>query len=128
MLLTVLFVDDDAAMCELAELALGVRGFSVRWCTSQGRALELLGQERFDAVVTDLSLELSPGPRAQPGGGLELCARIVATRPGLPVVIMTGDAEAAEAATRAGARSFLVKPVEMDRLASTLEEVVAERA
>src|SRR5439155_942462 len=61
--------------------------------------------------------------------GLELCERIVASRPDLPVVVMTafGTLEAAIAAIRAGAYDFVTKPVEIDVLVVALERAVQHR-
>lgn len=113
----VLFVDDDADMCALAEIALAARGFAVEWCTSEEQALALLSQACFDVVVTDLRLGAI--------GGIGLCERIRADRPSIPVLVLSGDAAGAEAAHRAGARSYLLKPVEMDALAGALTEALA---
>src|SRR5205823_3592466 len=61
--------------------------------------------------------------------GLELCERIVASRPDLPVVVMTafGTLEAAIAAIRVGAYDFVTKPVEIDALVIALERAVEHR-
>ena len=62
-------------------------------------------------MLTDLKM---PGM-----SGTELCERIVANRPDVPVVVMTafGSMETAVAAIRAGAYDFVTKPIEMDMLA-----------
>ena len=51
--------------------------------------------------------------------GLELCERIVARRPELPVILITafGDLDMAIAAMRVGAHDFLPKPFELEELA-----------
>jgi DNA-binding NtrC family response regulator len=111
----VLLVDDEAAMCELAEAALGRRGFRVTWCTTAAEAIRLLGDNSYDVVVTDLGMTGI--------GGLDLCAHIVERHPELPVVVVTGDGDAGHHARRLGARAFLVKPVKMDELSATLRRV-----
>jgi DNA-binding response OmpR family regulator len=116
----VLFVDDDADMCALAEIALAARGFTVEWCTSEEQALALLSRDSFDVVVTDLRLGAI--------GGIGLCERIRADRPQVPVLVLSGDAAGADAARRAGARTYLLKPVEMDTLAGALTEVLTRGA
>ena len=62
--------------------------------------------------------------------GLELCERIVANRPDIPVVVITafGSLETAVGAIRAGAYDFITKPVELDALVLTLERAVQHRA
>jgi two-component system response regulator AtoC len=51
--------------------------------------------------------------------GLELCPRLIAKRPDVPVILVTafGDLDTAIAAIRAGAHDFLPKPFEMAELA-----------
>ena len=73
-------------------------------------------------MLTDLKL---PGLH-----GLDLCERIVANRPDIPVVVLTafGSMETAMAAIRAGAYDFVNKPVDMDALALVLARAVRHRA
>jgi two-component system response regulator HydG len=63
----VLVVDDDAAMGEVLVADLSRRGFTVQAVTDGARALEALGGEDFDAILTDLNMRGMDG--------LELCAR-----------------------------------------------------
>ena len=118
----VLVIDDDASMCELLEAWLSRKGFDVTWRTSAVDALEMLRSADVDAIVTDLNM---PGM-----SGLELCERIVANRPDIPVVVITafGSLETAIAAIRAGAYDFITKPLEADVLALALDRAVQHRA
>lgn len=115
MLGRVLIVDDERSMCELIEQSLRLRDFDSVWSTSPEQALQLVKEEDFDVVLTDLKM-----PKMS---GTELCERIVANRPDTPVIVMTafGSMEAAIAAIRAGAYDFVTKPIEMDILAIALE-------
>jgi two-component system response regulator HydG len=118
----VLIVDDDAAMCEMLVKGLARKGFACRFRTAPAEALALMESEPFDAVVTDLNM------RAM--NGLELCARIVANRPDVPVIVITafGSLETAVGAIRAGAYDFITKPVEIEALALALARAVEHRA
>ncbi len=117
----VLVVDDEQAMCELLEAALVPRGFSIDWRTSPHEAFAEFERHAFDVVLTDLKMKGVDG--------IELCERLVATRPDVPVVLMTafGSMETAVAAIRAGAYDFVTKPVEMDMLSLTLSRAVKHR-
>jgi len=114
----ILLVDDDRNMCEMIEADLRNRGLESSWYTSAEEAFAVLKKEDFDAVLTDLQM---PGM-----DGVELCERIAANRPDVPVVVITafGSMEAAVAALRAGAYDFVTKPIEMDMLAFTLKRAV----
>jgi DNA-binding NtrC family response regulator len=118
----VLIVDDDAPMCAMLAKGLGRKGFQCQFRTSADEALTLMQTESFDVVVTDLNM------RAM--NGLELCARIVANRPDVPVVVITafGSVETAVGAIRAGAYDFITKPVDVEALALTLARAVEHRA
>jgi two-component system response regulator HydG len=117
----VLIVDDEQNMCELVDAALSKRGYATAWRTNPDEALTLLGSEDFDVVLTDLEMRSM--------NGLELCERIVSSRPDVPVVVVTafGSMETAVGAIRAGAYDFVTKPVEMDALALVVERAVQHR-
>jgi DNA-binding NtrC family response regulator len=114
----VLIVDDDRGMCEMLEADLRLRGFECTWSTSPQAALQILKSAAFHVVLTDLRM---PGM-----SGTELCERIVANRPDVPVVVMTafGSLESAVAAMRVGAYDFVTKPIELDILALSLQRAV----
>ena len=86
------------------------RDYAVEVETAPESALARLANEDFDAVVTDV--------RMRGISGLELCERITASRPGLPVLVITafGDLDTAVGAIRAGAWDFLTKPFEVEEL------------
>jgi two-component system response regulator HydG len=114
----VLIVDDDQSMCEMIETDLRKRGFEPSWYLFAEEAFSVLKKEEFNVVLTDLQM---PGM-----DGVDLCERIVANRPDVPVVVITafGSMETAVAALRAGAYDFITKPIEMDLLAFTLERAI----
>src|SRR2546428_305171 len=117
----VLVVDDDVDVCALLEVRLAGRGFEVARTTSAVAALDTLATAEVDVVLTDIKMARM--------SGLELCERIVASRPDLPVVVMTafGTLEAAIAAIRVGAYDFVTKPVEIDALVIALGRAVEQR-
>lgn len=102
----ILVVDDERETCELLEMALSREGWGVTSSTSASEALELVATRDYDLVLTDLSM-----PEM---GGLELCERVLGTRPNVPVIVITGQGslETAIGAMRAGAYDFITKPVD----------------
>jgi len=118
----VFIVDDERSICEALEAGLTPKGFETRWTTSPAAALDLLGSTEVDVVLTDLNMRGM--------NGLELCERIVANRPDIPVIVITafGSLETAVAAIRAGAYDFITKPVKVDALALALERAVQHRS
>ncbi len=118
----ILVVDDDATMCTMLKTSLGRRGFDVETREMAEDALELLRSSDFDVVVTDLNMRGT--------NGLELCQRIVADRPDVPVVVITafGSLDTAIGAIRAGAYDFLPKPFDVAALVVSLERAIQHRA
>jgi two-component system response regulator HydG len=118
----ILIVEDDRSMGEMLETDLRLRGLETVWYPT---AEEVLAQRQYDdvdVILTDLKL---PGLN-----GLDLCTRMVANRPDIPVVVLTafGSMETAMAAMRAGAYDFVNKPVDLDALALVLERAFQHRA
>ena len=118
----ILVVDDDRAMTDLLRKELSREGFEVSTANAATAALEQLGREPADAVVTDV--------RMAGMDGLELCSRIVANHPDVPVIVATafGNLETAVAAIRAGAYDFVTKPFDVDVLILALGRALQHRA
>ena len=90
----ILIVDDDPEMCELLAARLGKKGFETAWRAGAEAAFELVVHEDFDVVLTDLHLRGM--------NGIELCERVVANRPDVPVIVLTafGSLDTAVAPSR----------------------------
>src|SRR6185369_11622516 len=93
-----------------------------RWTTDPAEALEMVRATDFDTVLTDLNMRGM--------NGLELCERIVAARPDVPVIVITafGSLETAVAAIRVGAYDFITKPLEITGLTLAVERAARHRA
>jgi DNA-binding NtrC family response regulator len=111
----VLVIDDEPDFCELLATTLRTEGAEVVATTSVREALDLVDQQDFDAVMTDLSMKEMDG--------LEVCQRIAAKNPGLPVIVVTGlgTLDSAILAMRAGAYDYITKPVEPRLLTLSVE-------
>ena len=106
----ILVVDDEPNIIRSFQMILGGEGFTVEGAASGEEALERLAAEAFDAVFLDLNL---PGI-----DGIEVLRRVRADRPGLPVVMVSGQGtiERAVEATQLGALDFMEKPFSRDRV------------
>jgi two-component system C4-dicarboxylate transport response regulator DctD len=90
--LVVLVVDDEAVIRAFVARALTLAGCDVAVAADGREALRLVaeGRVRPAVVVTDIEM---PGMT-----GIELAARLLALRPALRIVMMTGDPDRAAAA------------------------------
>lgn len=104
--MNILVVEDDEALRDALLVTLEAAGYKVNGADGGPSALQLIGKEPFNMVVSDL--------RMAPMDGLELLAEIRKRKPGLPVLLMTafGDVDKAVAAMRGGACDFMLKPFE----------------
>lgn len=113
---TVLVVDDEPALVELAEELLADLGYEPLGLTSSARALEEFARDpaRFDLVLSD---EVMPGLT-----GTALAAELRRLRPDLPIVLATGyGGEQLEARARqAGIAVVVAKPLGRAELAQAL--------
>ena len=119
---TVFVVDDEREMVDLLALGLKRRGFAIIPFGTGADALAAIPNHDVDVIVTDLNMKGM--------NGLELCQRVVADRPDIPVLMLTafGSFETAVGAIRAGAYDFVTKPVEIESLAIAVRRAAEHRA
>jgi CheY-like chemotaxis protein len=116
---SILVVEDNQdARTMLGELLL-ILGHSVEGVGSAEQALELLGEKRFDILLTDHSL---PGM-----SGLELARKVVARGDGMRIIFSSGYG-APVAAGLDFKPAFLPKPFTLAALQKVLEESTCEGA
>jgi len=114
----VLVVDDDPVVGKSIDRILSPRGYAVISAANGPEALDRLAREDYDVVYTDIKM---PGM-----DGLEVASRIKATRPWLPVVIVTGyGSEANEARAKdIGVAGFLRKPLSPEMVETSAQDAL----
>jgi PAS domain S-box-containing protein len=118
---TVLLVEDDDSVRQLTQRVLDEFGYDVIEARSGVEALARIheGTTRIDAVVTDVVM---PGM-----SGREMADRLRGTRPGLPVLFLSGyTGDEVMLGEDAPNQSFLQKPYSPDSLAAALDELLAD--
>ncbi len=110
----ILVVDDDQLVRETLQIGLERSGFRVTTAANGLEGIRLIGDQRdIEAVVTD---QMMPG-----FSGLEFGEKVIALRPGLPVIILTGFLSAVdEVMVRSRGFELMGKPVSLDDLARAL--------
>jgi DNA-binding NtrC family response regulator len=119
----VLAADDQQHILEAIELLLKPQGYDVDVVQSPGLAREALASSAYDAVLIDLNYARDTTSGQE---GLDLLSEMVALDSMLPVIVMTawGNVGLAVEAMRRGARDFIQKPWENERLLSILRTQV----
>src|SRR3954453_16507575 len=115
----VLVADDQLDVIEALLLLLKHAGFQVQSATSPAGVLAALESQDFDAILMDLNYARDTTSGRE---GLDLLGRVQALDGTLPVVVMTawGTVEGAVEAMRKGARDYIQKPWDNQRLLQTL--------
>jgi len=115
----VLAADDQPHVLSALKLLLRSEGFEIETVSSPAAVYRAVEARTFDAVLIDLNYARDTTSGAE---GIELLERLHAYDELLPVVVMTAWAsvDLAVAAMRAGARDFVQKPWENEKLLATL--------
>lgn len=121
--LRVLAADDQEHILEALEFLLRPQGYKVDKVRSPALVREALASSSYDAVLIDLNYTRDTTSGQE---GLDLLSQIVALDATVPVIVMTAwaNVELAVEAMRRGARDFVQKPWENDRLLSILRTQV----
>jgi DNA-binding NtrC family response regulator len=117
----ILVVEDDLSLQKLLLEAIGCEGHDTQGASSVPEALELLANEKFDVLLTDVQLKGS--------SGLDLLPVCQQHNPDCFILVMTGHAtiDVAVSAMKLGAADFLSKPISLNDLISAIR-VAAERS
>ncbi len=111
--------DDQPHILEAVELLLAPHGIAVDCVRSPQLLMEALGQADYDVLLIDLNYTRDTTSGQE---GLDLLGRIQEFDPRLPVIVMTawGNIDLAVESIKRGARDFVQKPWENERLLSLI--------
>ncbi len=114
----VLVVDDEPALLRAVGRMLMGAGYEVSTAADGMRAVDLLANATFDAILSDIDM---PGMN-----GIQFLKNIRQRDADVPVVLMTGnpDLRTALQAIEHGALQYLVKPLDMENLRKALARAV----
>ncbi len=116
----ILFVDDDEQIVNVVQQILERLGYHVAARTSSVEALEAFQAqpEKFDLVITDMTMPNMIGT--------ELAKRLIDIRPDIPIILCTGFSEAIseEKAKAIGIREYVMKPITIHDLATTIRKAL----
>ncbi|HKA89235.1 MAG TPA: response regulator [Haliangiales bacterium] len=117
----VVVVDDDRDICDALEDALRDHGYRVDAVYDGLRLVGALTVDRPDVILLDVAMSWI--------NGFDLCAAIK-QNPGfrsIPVVFISARATAEDVrhGLACGAEDYLIKPIDLDRLLSRLDDILA---
>ena len=117
---SLLVVDDEPPVLKIVERLAAKAGFDVTACGSGAEAMRMLARRPADLAMVDL--------RMPDVNGLDLLRQIRVTHPGCEVILMTAYAavDSAVEAIKLGAREYLTKPFDFERLRQVLSDIRLE--
>jgi len=115
----ILVADDQQDVLAALKLLLKSEGYETRTATSPAEVVEHVRADDFDALLLDLNYTRDTTSGQE---GLELLPRLQALDGTLPIIVMTAwsSIESAVEAMRRGARDYVEKPWDNERLLATL--------
>ncbi|HSF99506.1 MAG TPA: sigma-54 dependent transcriptional regulator [Vicinamibacterales bacterium] len=116
----VVVADDQANILDAIRLLLGGEGYEVTTAASPTELIQKVEQSDFDVAIIDLNYTRDTTSGQE---GFELLERMAAIDPTLPVLVMTGWGSVAGAveAMRRGARDYIEKPWDDEKLIAAVE-------
>lgn len=117
--MTVVLIDDDAAVLDSLRMILTQRGMSVECFTSADAFMARMKSISVNCVVSDVRM---PGL-----SGLDLQTELTKTGSKVPLILITGHGEIAMAvgAVKQGAFDFIEKPFDPQKLADAIRQAIA---
>jgi DNA-binding NtrC family response regulator len=115
--LSILIVDDDKAVAKSLNLHIKAAGYRSTLAYSYKEGCELLSENYFDLLISDL--------RIGPDSGIDLLKFAKKEQQDIDVIIITAYAavETAIEAMTLGARDYLIKPLNIDELLIKIETI-----
>jgi signal transduction histidine kinase/ActR/RegA family two-component response regulator len=116
----VLFIDDEPFQVDMVSQILTRLGYQVEAISDSVEGLNLFANrpDAFDLVITDMTM-----PKLT---GTQLANELLKIRPDIPIILCSGfsEAMARESAKIKGIRAYLMKPIVMEQLATTIRQVI----
>lgn len=115
---TILMLDDERDACNLVQRVLSASGHEVHAFTSAKNALDWLKAHSPDLAILDIKLRET--------SGVQVLEFIRENQPQAKALMITGypTAETAQRACELGIIDYLVKPLEIDELESSVNEAL----
>lgn len=115
-LLNILIIDDENSMRHMLRLVLEQQGYRITEAENGSAAIELLQQEKFDAILCDIRMEEM--------GGLEFLRHEIVRSLSTTIIMMSayGSVDTAIECMKLGAYDYISKPFKPDEVVLTLKK------
>ena len=116
----ILIVDDEESIGWSLEEVFTDAGYCTRYAATFREAIELLEQEIFDLIITDIKLG--------DGNGIEILKRGKKLQPGMGMIVMTayGSLSTALKSIKLRVNDYIIKPFDVDDMKRSVKAVFKE--
>ena len=117
----ILIIDDEQSILDLLNMVFKKQGYAVENALTAEKALQLIDDDDFDLVLTDVKLPQK--------SGIEILKYLRKNKPEIPVIMITayGTIKQAVEAFKAGAVDYVLKPFDIEELKIIVEKGLKER-
>jgi len=115
----ILVVEDEESVRDFVSRVLTMHGHSVLMAHDGAEAVDLMRSNHFDMLLSDIAMPLMDG--------ISLALKVRATRPHVPILLMTGFADERQRAHNLSLliEGLLTKPFNMDQLLTAVNKALA---
>lgn len=118
-----MLVDDESMLTDMGRQMVRILGYRVTTCNDPREALEIFRAipGDFDLLITDMTMPYMTGDK--------LVREFRSVRPDLPIILCTGFSEnmSPEKAAELGVNHFLLKPLTLRQLGTTIHDVLENK-
>lgn len=117
----ILLVDDEVEFTDALSERMKARGLEVDTAENGPKAIEKVKETSYDAIILDMAM---PGM-----DGIETMKLLLEKHPDLQIILLTGHGtlEKGVEAVKLGAKDFLEKPADINKLMEKIRQAKAER-
>jgi len=114
----ILVVEDEESVRDFVNRVLTMHGHSVLIAKDGAEAVELMGSHHFDLLLSDIAMPMMDG--------ISLALKVRATRPHVPILLMTGFADERQRAHNLTLliEGLITKPFNMDQLLKVVNKAL----
>ena len=116
----ILIVEDEESVRDFVSRVLTMHGHSVLIAKDGAEAVDLMDSHHFDLLLSDIAMPMMDG--------ISLALKVRASRPHVPILLMTGFADERQRAHNLTLliEGLITKPFNMDQLLTVVNKVLEE--
>ncbi|MFC3050460.1 response regulator [Kordiimonas pumila] len=114
----ILVVEDEESVRDFVSRALTMHGYSILTACDGAEAVSIMNEHHFDLLLSDIAMPMMDG--------ISLALKVRATRPHVPILLMTGYADERQRAHNLSLliEGLLAKPFNLEQLLTAVSDAL----